>query len=135
MHAKTPDKVASTPRVPIKDQVLAIFSLASLKGRSSIPFSDYFEIFADLKDEFGQLLPGLIVNRTAFSTYSKQLDSALQDLIACSVAFPNPKLKFLQVSRDAASRHIAWLEETYGKAYLDSLQPVVDRLVQRLPPS
>jgi hypothetical protein len=130
--AASPVRMAPTSIAPLKDQVLAILSLAARRGTTQVPILDFFRAFADLADEFTPMLPGLIFSRTTYSAYSKQLDTALQELVGFSVDLPNPKLQYLEVSQEAAGRHLSWLEEKYGKEYIDSLQPLAEALIQKL---
>jgi hypothetical protein len=131
--ATLPVAIEPTRIIPLKHQVLAILSLAARQGRNRVPILDFFKAFADLTEEFGNVLPGLVFSRTAHSAYSKRLDAALQELVGSSVDIPNPKLQYLEVSSDAAGRHLVWLKEKYGEEQIDDLMPLVDFLLRKLP--
>lgn len=127
-----PSPVDATTEISLKDQVLAILSLASRRGRTRIPILEFFSGFAGLADKFPDMVPDLVFNKTAYSAYSKRLDGAIQGLVGFSVDLPNPKLQCLEVTPEAADRHLAWLDEKYGHAYIRSLEPLVEALIQGL---
>jgi hypothetical protein len=124
--------VAPTCDVPLKDQVLAMLSLAARGGTTRIPILKLFMAFADLTDSFPEKFPDLTFSRNSQSAYSKQLDSAIQERVGYSIGLPNPSLQYYEISEDSAKRHLAWLEELYGSGYLESLKPIVEVLVRKL---
>jgi len=117
----------------LSDVVLGILSLAATEGRTKIPILEFFGTFAHLKEEYGGVLPTIIFTKTWRSAYSKGLDRALQELVGCGVGLPNPQLQNLEVTPDAAQRHLAWLEAKYGLEAVKQLKPLADRFRTHAP--
>ena len=126
-----PEEV-SLNSVPLKHRVLAILSLAASKRRMRLPITAFYDIFATIVEQFPDMFPGLAINRTRHYAYSKQLDSALQELVGYSVDVPNPELQFVEIDPDAASRIIARLHERYSSALGSKLTPVVTVFTNKL---
>jgi hypothetical protein len=118
--------------VPLRDTVLAILSLVSKQGKTRVPLTEIYEIFADLAEKYPDRFPGLAFMRTPFTTYSKRLDDAIQDWVGYSIDVPNPTLQYVEIGSNAAERHLTWLRDRYGSEWLDSLNIVGTEFINKM---
>src|SRR5712691_8464347 len=120
------------PRVPLKDTVLAMLSIAAEQGRTTIPLRAFYRASAVVANEYSDIVPPLIFTRTEHSAYSKRLDEALSERIGYSVDLPNPRLQRTALRPSAAKRHLAWLSHKYGSEYLERVQQLTSAFLRQV---
>lgn len=116
----------------LKDVVIAILSVAARRGSTKVPLKIVYEAFADAAEALPGVFAGVGFTRTPHYVYSKPLDSAIQEWVGYGIDVTNPELQYLEVTPEAAERHLTRLERRYGRAFLDVLSPGVDRFVEQL---
>jgi len=118
--------------VPLSHRILIILVAAATKGKTRMPITAYYDIFAELIGQFPNVFPDIaVIIRTHYGAYSKPLDSALQSLVCYSVDI-NLKLQCYEISEDSGNRQIVSLREKYSPAFIDSLMPVVAVFMEEL---
>ncbi len=115
----------------LRDMVLGMLSLAAVEGKSRVPLTEFYRAFEAVVDAHRDMFPPMHFTKNAYSVYSKRLDDALQSIVGFSIELPNPHLQFLEVKDDAAKRHLAWLNEKYGKDTLDKLKGLTNEFVKQ----
>jgi len=116
----------------LRDMVLGMLSIAAVEGRTKVPLTEFSGAFEAVVEKYRDMFPPMRFTKNADSVYSKRLDEALQSFIGGSIDLPNPQLQFLQVEKDAAKRHLAWLNDKYGTDVVDSLKPLTKEFLAHL---
>jgi hypothetical protein len=121
--------VDSSLRDSLRDIVLGMLSHAAVEGTTRVPLGEFQRAFEVVVVGHRNMFPPMHFTKSAYSVYSKRLDDALQSVVGFSVDLPNPQLQFLEVTKDAAKRHLAWLEDKYGRSAVDKLKPLAKAFV------
>lgn len=119
-------------RYPLNHIVIGVLSLAAQNGVTRVPNRLLYRAFADLVEQSPDSFPPMRFTRTGSSAYSKRFEDALQSLIGYSVELPNPRLKDIVTGPDAATRHLAWLEEVDGHPFIEELRLLAKEIIDKV---
>lgn len=119
-----------TKSVPLKHLVLAILSLASMKGQKKVAIIEFYQAFANLVDRFPDMFPCLIFTGAPNSRYSRRLDDALGSHIPYSIELDVQSN--VSVKQETAIHFLGRFQEKYGREVTNSLTPVSEQFVIEL---
>ena len=117
----------------LADIIVATLSLASVNyGVSKVRFSEFYELFARLEEEFPSLIPKLGAKQTGGDTYSKTLATALESALRLGVRIANPRFQFLEVPRPIGQRNLERLQKRAGEKFIEDLKDAAKYMANRV---
>jgi len=134
--------IAAPPRVQplgkpgaLADIIVAVLSLATIDhGLKKVSSPDFYRLFQRLIEEFPRKFPPITFERSGRYVYSKVLGDALERALRLGVQVMNPRFLYLGIEEaEDAQRNLELIGENTGKAFIENLRPVADRLVNLLP--
>jgi hypothetical protein len=129
---ETSVKGAPPVQQSLRDMVLGMLSIAAVEGTTKVPLAEFFGAFESVVVAHPDMFPPMYFTKNAYSVYSKRLDDALQSLVGYSIELPNPQLQFLEIKKDAAKRHLTWLNDKYGADVINNLKPLAGEFLHRV---
>jgi len=119
-----------TKQAPLKDCVMALLSLASLRGRKKIDLQDLFRALSVVIEKHPELFPPVIFEKTLGGPYSRNVDYAISSLIPYSVE--SDIHDCVTVSKETAGRHLAYLRGRHGDDFVRAMEGLADEFITAL---
>jgi hypothetical protein len=117
----------------LADVIVTVLSLASADHNvSRVRLSDFYQVFSQLQNEFGDRIPDFYVSHIAGYPYSKALSEAVENALRLGVQVANPRFQYLEVTKQATERILRNIRGRAGEDFIDGLRPVAARLADNL---
>lgn len=118
--------------VPLRDRLFTVLSAAAKQGQTRVPIKKFYEIFADLKNEFPKVFPDVTFTQTPYYVYSKRLEDALNHWImyGINIIIPNGH-GYFEVTYETAERHLIRMRERYEFDFIDEINLVVAKFIEK----